>query len=127
MRTLDPGHKYELLQLDGDGVEVDAYVKRIGDGYPGNQPPPYPGTIIQERLRGIVDRLGYVYGQIPCAETEAARHLIESAIVLLEIRAKRVKGKTLEAESVAHVVQAPVCQKCGHVFCSEHDQPEESE
>ena len=122
MKTLDPGHKYELLQLDGDGVEVDTYVKRCGDHYPGNKPPAYAGTIIQERLRGIADRLEYVNGQIPCAETEAARHLIESAIVLLEIRAKRVNGKILNANSVAHVVQAPVCQMCGHVFCAEHKQ-----
>lgn len=120
MKTLDPGHKYELLQLDGDGVEVDTYVKRIGDDYPGNHPPAYPGTVLQERLRAAADRLDYVNGQRPCAETEAAARLLETAVLLLEIRAKRVLGQTLYVSSLSDVVHAPVCVKCGHILCSRH-------
>lgn len=131
MRVLDPGHRFELDCLDGDGRPVILqFAKRIGDHYPGNQPPSIPGTTSQEvwrvaleLLRSTVSRGGYVNGQIACAETEAAGRLIEAAILLLEIRAKRVKSKTLDAASVSGVVEGETCPVCGHVSCTEEGHP----
>jgi len=36
MQELDRGHKYALRHLDGNEVETLTFVKREGDGYPGN-------------------------------------------------------------------------------------------
>lgn len=122
MKTLDPGHRFEVAVLDGAPGEtaIRQYVKRIGDRYPGNMGPPYPGTIMQEDLRAIIERAEYVLIQTPCAETEAGIGLLKAAILLFEIRAKRVKGKTLDVETVQEVIDAEVCPKCGHVLCHEH-------
>lgn len=120
MRVLDPGHTYELATLDGGGPQIKRFVKRIGQKYPGNVGPGYGGTILQEQWRADIDRLRYVNGQFPCAETEAAIGLIEGAILLLEIRAKRTKHKILTALTVGEVVNGQCCAQCGHVKCTEH-------
>lgn len=119
MRVLDPGHCYELAALDGDNRQTLQFVKRKGDHYPGNVGEARSGTTLQEQWRADLERLRYVNGQIPCAETQAVIHLIETAILLLEIRAKRVKGKTLELPNLAGIDQLPACPKCGHVLCQE--------
>lgn len=117
MRIIDPGHRYELATLDGvAGLPYPLqFVKRVGPGYPGNEAPAYPGTTLQEVMRALIDRARYVNHQQPCAETEAAAHLLETALLLFEIRAKRVKGKTLTLGCVANAVEGPTCPKCQHV------------
>ena len=42
MKVLDPGHVYELAQLDRESydrypVAHLTFVKRVGEGYPGNE------------------------------------------------------------------------------------------
>jgi len=63
MKVLDPGHKYELAVLDGDLPVILTYTKRIGDKYPGNEPPAYSGTTLQEEWRAQIDRLRYLNNQ----------------------------------------------------------------
>jgi hypothetical protein len=121
VKVIDPGHRYELGTLDGSGLPYPLqFVKRVGDKYPGNLPPAYPGTTMQEVLRALIERAQYVNRQIPCAETDAAIQLLGSALLLFEIRAKRVKGRTLDAGSIADVLSAETCPDCGHVQCLEH-------
>ncbi len=119
MKVLDPGHLYELSSLDGGDVRILRFVKRVGPRYPGNDRA-YGGTTMQEVLRALVDRSEYVNGQIPCVETESAIGLLRAALVLFEIRAKRVKGKHLDARVVEDVIDGETCAKCGHVQCEEH-------
>lgn len=123
MKVLDPGHLYRIAVFDGtDGETAERrYVKRIGDKFPGNEPPPYAGTIMQEELRVLIDRAEYVYGQTPCAETDAGISLMKAALVLFEIRAKRVRGESLAAKNMDAIVHAEICSTCGHVFCGGHD------
>lgn len=122
MRILDPGHSYALRVLDGlPGQEAyRQFVKRIGERYPGNQPPAHPGTIMQEELRAIIDRAEYVNPQTPCAETEAAIGLLKGALLLFEIRAKRVKREWLEAATLDEIILGECCVICGHVKCEGH-------
>ncbi len=121
MKVIDPGHRYELATLDSNGLPYPLqFVKRIGEKYPGNEPPACAGTTLQEVLRALIDRATYVNGQIPCAETEAAIGLLSTALLLLEVRAKRVKGSVLEVDSLSAVVDAETCSKCGHVRCEVH-------
>lgn len=122
MDVIDPGHDYLLATLDGEAGKMFElrFVKRIGDNYPGNCGQPYCGTTLQEVLRALIDRARYLNRQIPCAEAEAGIGLLEAALVLFEIRAKRVKGKTLDAMKVADVIGGAICPTCAHVMCHEH-------
>ncbi len=125
MRVIEPGHLYELGCLDDEGRSDQflRFVKRVGDKYPGNRAPAWSGTTLQEVMRALIDRARYVSGQIPCAETEAAIGLLEGALLLFEIRAKRVKGHMLDTPLLADVVDGAICPTCGHVMCEEqgHD------
>lgn len=120
MRVVDPGHEYLLRELDH---AVDpapeqrlVFVKREGDGYPGNEGH-HPGTTSQEVLRALIERGEYVNNQVPCAETQAATELMKAALVLLELRAARRHGRHIDAPDVEWIVDAECCRKCNHVGC----------
>jgi len=91
MKVLDPGHRYSLSVLDiKDELPYTChlqFVKRIGEKFPGNQPPAEPGTTVQKVLRAVVDRLAYVNNQQPHQDTREAQLFVEMAIWHLERRA----------------------------------------
>lgn len=120
MRVIDPGHQYLLRELDHAEDPAPAqrltFVKREGEGYPGNVGY-YPGTTSQEVLRALIDRGEYVNNQVPCAETQAATELMKAALVLLELRAARRHGRHIDAPDVEFIVDAKTCEKCNHVGC----------
>jgi hypothetical protein len=118
MRTIVPGHLYEVQSLSGGELkQVIQFEKRIGDRYPGNKPPSFNGTNCQELTRVLINRCRYLNNQIPCAETEAIIHLYETALMLFEIRAKRCKKRTLQIESLQSLIEEEPCRECGHVLC----------
>ena len=120
MRVLDPGHRYALRHLDGDGESTLQFVKRDGPGYPGNVGRA-EGVTIQEVLRALINRAEYVNRQTPCAETSETIALMTSAVQRMEARAARLHGR--EAPSAEQCVRGPTCDRCGHVGCnvSRHD------
>lgn len=118
MKVIDEGHSFELNCLDGDIVQRLIHVKREGPGYPGNIGS-YPGTTMQEVLRAELNRARYVNMQTPCAETEGVINCLQQALLLLEIRAKRVKGKLLVLSDLSILETAEICKTCGHIHCTE--------
>jgi hypothetical protein len=118
MKVLDRGHQYELAHLDGEGTQVLTFVKREGEHYPGNVGH-HQGTTMQEVIRALLERARYVNWQIPCLETEAAIHCLQQALLLFEVRAKRVKGKHLDVSTLALLEACSTCDTCGHVRCTE--------
>lgn len=125
MRVVDPGHAYVLAQLDNDDGPYPLiapvglfFVKREGEKYPGNVGS-YPGTTMQEVFRALIDRCNYLDAQNPCMETKAVKQFCESSIIILEQRAARMHGRTLNM-SFDDVLEAPICDTCGHVGCTEH-------
>lgn len=129
MKVIDPGHEYRLDFLDGKGLQCTVYlsgerhvvrndtltfVKREGEGYPGNVGH-HAGTIIQEVLRVLIDRLKYVDNQIPCAETKNAMEDLRSAIIWLERRAAGRHGR--EVSFTSEVELQSTCPKCLHIGC----------
>lgn len=94
------------------------FVKREGDGYPGNVGH-YPGTTTQEVLRALIDRTEYVNNQIPCEENlEVLRHL-RSAILQLEDRAAFRHGRVLPDIELEDIERLSTCSICGHIGCEE--------
>ncbi len=118
MTVIDPGHVYDLASLDGGEPIRLTFVKRCEppERYPGNYNA-HPGTTLQEVMRALIERCGYVNGQIPCAETQAVAGLLETAILLLEVRAARVHNRSLDLAELAGIDRLPTCSRCGHVDC----------
>jgi len=123
VRVIDSGHEYMLTNLDVDPKTGSPehqrlyFVKREGEGYPGNVGH-HTGTTSQEVLRALIERGEYVNGQIACAETEAATALMRTALLLLESRAaRRHERLTPELERLKGIEIQLVCKKCGHIGC----------
>jgi hypothetical protein len=115
MKVLDPGHRFALRHLDGEGESVLQFVKREGEKYPGNVGH-CEGTTMQEVLRALISRAKYVNDQIPCVETQAAIALMEGTVRLFEVRAAALHDRSINI-TVEEAVNGPTCAKCGHVGC----------
>ena len=116
MKILEAGHDYSLDSLDGGEPIRLTFVKRQGLNFPFNSGA-HSGTNVQEVLRALIDRTNYLLRQKPCAETEAALHNLESAILHYESRAARRHGRHLDLYSVHQLVCGETCGTCGHVGC----------
>jgi len=121
VKVLDPGHRYALAHLDGEGKSTLTFVKRVGDKYPGNSSA-YEGVTTQEVLRALIERQRYVDGQRPdVANQRVIRNLLE-ALAELEIRAANARGDSNAFDQLATmdldaVLALPTCTTCGHVLC----------
>ena len=123
MKVLDPGHKYELSTVDGDGSPVIlTFVKRDNPSkkYPGNIGH-YAGTQFQEVLRALIDRAIYVNDQWPCEETKNTISLYREAIYQLESRARRIRGQQELGINLHNIEIESTCKDCGHILCLSHE------
>lgn len=125
MKVIEPGHLYLLDVIDGPTwlSRRLRFVKRIGDKYPGNEGPAYPGATSQEVLRALIERTQYVNGQREHPTNYRVIAHLRSALVELEIRAHRERGDITTALRVAELTEpelVPTCQRCGHLFCGDH-------
>lgn len=124
MRILDPGHSYELRELDGtNGTQLLRFVKRCGEKYPGNGTTPYPGVQMQEILRALIDRLKYVRAQsVELSDNDSivtddrCIDYLRATLLELELRAARRHKRVLRKEG--HIEDMPTCDGCGHVGCT---------
>jgi len=120
MRTIDPGHHYHLRSLDGEegAYETLQFVKREGEGYPGNVGTNV-GTTTQEVLRALIDRCNYVNNQIPCLENVLVNQYLRLSIYALESRAALRHGRELKLtdQELAAIESLPTCSKCNHIGC----------
>lgn len=119
MEIIDPGHVYALTCLDSPGVDrkvMLTFVKREGEGYPGNVGQ-YPGTTTQEVLRALIDRIKYVNNQIHDDRNELVLYYLRFSIYNLEERAAERHGRVLPRDIIKEIELMPVCEKCGHIGC----------
>lgn len=124
MEVIDPGHEYLLQNYDAfDGAEFNTlqnltFVKRFDppEKYPGNDSA-YPGTLMQEVIKALIERLVYVNNQTPCAETESVLGMMRTSLLLLEIRANRIHNRFLDLMHLDHLEEYETCKICGHVQC----------
>lgn len=113
MRIIEPGHVYELANVDGIGTQRIYFVRRRDDqGELLNTALHAQGILTQELLRVAIDRTLYLYAEAPCDEdTKIVEHLRE-AITLFESRAAR-----RSIEKLAKPEEAKVCDTCQHILC----------
>lgn len=126
MRIVDAGHHYLINGFDGGKPQDIIFMKREGDNFPFNDGS-NGGTNCQEVIRVLIDRTRYLNNQKPCAETEAALHALEAALMFYEMRAARLHGRSLNLRSPSDLVWMPPCKDCGHIGCNnvEHNSPQQ--
>ena len=99
MKEINPGHIYLLENYDLSSntppYHVLHFMKRIGDRYPGNEPPSCTGTNCQEVIRALIARVVYLDNQFPCIENQIILFCSKIALWAFEFRASRIKGKFL--------------------------------
>lgn len=121
MKVVDPGHYYLLEQLDAfphPYRQPLVFVKRVGDGYPGNEPPPYSGTNMQEVLRALIDRIKYLDNQIHDPRNNQVLYYLRGSIFELEMRAAERHGRMLPLFDMEQIENIPTCVDCGHIGCN---------
>ena len=116
MKVVDSGHKYELEVFDTEEVEATLPLVFVKRNDPRNEDA-YPGTIIQEVLKALIERLEYVNRQFPCAETESVLHMMKTSLLLMEIRANRLYGRFLHLNREDDILGLQTCRRCGHTQC----------
>ena len=124
-KVIDPGHIYEMSIIDSNPIFFQSitFVKRDNppEKYPGNEGH-YPGVIIQEVLRVLIDRVKYLDNQVPAPENYDILIHLREAFWDLERRAHRRHGSAIRVLS-KHIEEYEPCQTCGHIFCTwcEHE------
>jgi hypothetical protein len=133
VKIIDPGHVYELDWLDGTPLTIYplkddeeprtsrpenrlTFVKREGDGYPGNVGH-HAGTNIQEVLRALIDRVRYLDKQIPDWRNLIILDNLRMAMYNLEGRAAERHGRTFIVHDMSAIETLPTCEKCKHIGC----------
>lgn len=124
----DPGHNYLLQNYHPQGhadlirpVQPLVFFKKVGDKFPGNEPPEYIGTNCQEVLRALIDRCLYLQSQIPCVETKLIIGHLRNSLRLFEDRALRVKDLGIfSPHSLGGIEEIPACKVCGHIYPHSH-------
>lgn len=117
MRIVEPGHIYEVENVDGDGRQRIVFVRRRGhDGqllYAGR----HEGILCQELLRVLIDRVRYLNDEDPCVEDVQIIGQLRDALRLFEARAAR---RTIEKLPMPELADA--CPICHHLLCA-HREP----
>jgi hypothetical protein len=120
MKIIDPGHKYELLCLDGKLKQTLQFVKRFDRHHPENYPGNFnahPGTTLQDVIRCLLNRVRYLQNQIPCPENEILLGNLQQCLWVLENRALRRHGLGSLELSLEQVEMKQLCKECGHIVC----------
>lgn len=131
MRVVVPGHIYLLDQLDTGGFQEPrqyiTFVKRVGEGYPGNEGDPHRGVTVQEVCRVLIDRLQYVQNQAAHFDDQLSVQIdqeciedLRAVIRLLEHRAavRHERPILMPGDRWRYPELQPTCRGCGHVGCS---------
>lgn len=86
MKILEPGHIYELNQVDGNGKETLRFVNRE----PGTE---HPGTQTQEVIRALIDRTMHCDNCLRWEGNDKIIHHLRMALTLHEARALERKAE----------------------------------
>jgi 8-oxo-dGTP diphosphatase len=125
MNAINPGHVYELFQMDCDSELLErnllTFVKREGPGYPGNVGH-HAGTNLQDVMRALIDRVKYLNNQIPAFSNRIVLLALRVALLALEIRAARRHHRSwfYLFRHLKSIEALPFCQTCGHIGCEAH-------
>lgn len=114
MKVIEPGHVYEVQNVDGPGTQRIEFVRRRDDE--ASMLPKdarREGILTQELLRVAIDRTLYLNAEAPCPENVEIVNALRHALGLYESRAAR---RTVEKHAM--IERADVCEICQHMLCT---------
>jgi hypothetical protein len=113
MKIIEPGHIYEVNNVDGDGVQRIVFVRRRdSDAHLLPTKLRQEGILTQELLRVAIDRTLYLNLEAPCIENIEIVNSLRHALSLYESRAAR---RTIE--NYPMIEKISVCEICQHILC----------
>lgn len=113
MKVIEPGHVYDVENVDGPGKQRIEFVRRRDDA--ARLLPPKErteGILSQELLRVLIDRTLYLNQEAPCTENVEIVDALRLALTRYESRAAR-----RSIEGLPMLEREPTCGVCGHVLC----------
>lgn len=114
MKVIEPGHVYDLQNVDGTGAQRIRFVRRRDDEaavLPAAER--HQGILTQELLRVAIDRTLYLNAEAPCPENVEIVNALRKALAAYESRAAR---RTVEKHPM--IERADVCEICQHMLCT---------
>lgn len=106
MKVLDPGHVYEVPNLEAPGEQQIVFIKRSSRMV--KHPNERPGTNTQEVIRVLIDRTEYLNDIGSCDETADAIYYLRMALWCYEARAYRRKQQNLNKQASAQAEMGSV-------------------
>lgn len=121
MKVIEPGHVYEIVNVDGDGVQTITFVRRRGNDAEVLTDGRHEGILSQELIRVLINRTLYLNDEDPCQEDVEIVHKLRDCLRLYESRASR---RTIEKLTMPEMADA--CPICHHLLCA-HRHPDRIE
>ena len=121
MKVIDPGHHFQVDSYDGGKPQDIIFMKRVGKGYPANEPPAHSGTNCQELMRVVLDRTRYLNEQYKHKNNEAIIRKAQEILWLFEDRAAERHNIDQFDFRPDDIEYKPHCLVCGHVVCHGHE------
>jgi hypothetical protein len=100
MKTIVPGHVYDLWQLGSTSPQRLTFICRSGGAITYDKE--WPGVQTQEVLRALIDRTQYLDDVLPCLESEDVLWHLRMALFLYEARAWRRKQEEVNRKQPQH-------------------------
>jgi hypothetical protein len=97
VKVIEPGHIYFIPYNGKPGGQIVTFIRT--DGTPEEN---HPGSISQEFLRVLIDRLKHKDGNVNCIENADLLMSLRNALVDYEARAWRRKQDKLNKSSLEH-------------------------
>ncbi len=95
MKVIEPGHIYELPSIDAPGMQYLVFINT----QTGQE---HSGTISQEVIRVLIDRLKHKDAQVPCIENKDLIYHARMMLLTYEARAYRRKIDKLNGSDEEH-------------------------
>jgi hypothetical protein len=102
MKTLNPGHKYELENFEAKDQpgQVIQFIEKEQDprGPTGQLRTVNDGTTNEEMLKVLIDRMNSIQAKFPCRENAIVTTHLETALLWLEKRTADRKARDVEGK-----------------------------
>ena len=105
MKTLTPGHKYELENFEAKDKpgQIIQFIEKVQspNGPTGQLDTVNDGTTNEDLLRVLIDRLGKMQAKFPCRENAIVVTHLETGLLWLEKRTADRKARGVEGMAKA--------------------------
>jgi hypothetical protein len=97
MKTLTPGHKYELKSFEKEEhTQIIQFIEKAPIGDTTELKTINDGTTNEAALEVLIDRMNYLQGKFPCRENAIVITKLQESLMWLEKRTSDRKKRNVE-------------------------------